>query len=126
MIVCEIPYEKLSSAFVSFFFGRACTLFGVGINAFIVYAEYARGGELFDLLLDMGPPDEVNTAQLMKALVGAVTFVHMHGIIHGDIKVRRHAFDEAFFHAPVEATVARCTLSSGSEQYYRSSYEKYV
>lgn len=50
--------------------------------------EMARGGELFDLLLESGPPDEAHTAALMKALVGAVAFVQMHGIIHGDIKVQ--------------------------------------
>lgn len=49
--------------------------------------ELARGGELFDLLVESGPPDEANTAALMKALVEAVAFVHLHGIIHGDIKV---------------------------------------
>ncbi|CAN0403210.1 unnamed protein product, partial [Laminaria digitata] len=48
--------------------------------------ELARGGELFDLLVESGPPDEANTAALMKALVEAVAFVHLHGIIHGDIK----------------------------------------
>ena len=51
-------------------------------------AELARGGELFDLLVENGPPDEAHTATLMKSLLEAVAFVHLHGIIHGDIKVR--------------------------------------
>lgn len=51
-------------------------------------AELARGGELFDLLVENGPPDEAHTAALMKSLMEAVAFVHLHGIIHGDIKVR--------------------------------------
>ncbi|CAN0019818.1 unnamed protein product, partial [Hapterophycus canaliculatus] len=51
--------------------------------------ELARGGELFDLLVENGTPDEAHTAALMKSLVEAVTFVHLHGIIHGDIKVGR-------------------------------------
>lgn len=50
-------------------------------------AELARGGELFDLLVEDGPPDEAHTAALMKSLSEAVAFVHFHGIIHGDIKV---------------------------------------
>ncbi|CAB1102555.1 unnamed protein product [Ectocarpus sp. CCAP 1310/34] len=48
--------------------------------------ELARGGELFDLLVDSGPPDEVHTATLMNSLVEAVAFIHLNGIIHGDIK----------------------------------------
>lgn len=49
----------------------------------------ARGGELFDMLLERGTPTEAEAASLMRALVKAVAYVHMHGITHGDIKVRR-------------------------------------
>ena len=42
---------------------------------------------MFDLLIEQGPPSEQQAAALMRALIGAVAFVHMHGIIHGDIKV---------------------------------------
>lgn len=49
--------------------------------------EMANGGELFDLLIEQGIPAEEEAATLMRALLGAVAFVHMHGIIHGDIKV---------------------------------------
>lgn len=37
--------------------------------------------------MENGPPDEAHTAALMKSLLEAVAFVHLHGIIHGDIKV---------------------------------------
>lgn len=52
-----------------------------------VSKEMANGGELFDLLVEQGIPAEEEAATLMRALLGAVAFVHMHGIIHGDIKV---------------------------------------
>ena len=49
--------------------------------------DRAKGGCLFDALIDSGGFDEKTCAIIMKRLLEAVAYLHEIGIVHRDIKV---------------------------------------
>lgn len=51
-----------------------------------VVMEMAKGGELFDRIVNKGLLTEHETSQIMKDLLHAIDFLHNHNIVHGDIK----------------------------------------
>jgi CRP-like cAMP-binding protein/tRNA A-37 threonylcarbamoyl transferase component Bud32 len=53
---------------------------------YYVVMEMAKGGELFDHIVNQGLLPEAETAALMRDLVDATCYLHNNGIIHGDIK----------------------------------------
>ncbi|KAG5178901.1 kinase-like domain-containing protein, partial [Tribonema minus] len=51
-----------------------------------VVMEMAHGGELFDRIVNKGLLSEHDTCKVMQDLLHAIEFLHMHNIVHGDIK----------------------------------------
>lgn len=49
--------------------------------------ELAKGGEVFDRLVERGSFDEDTTAKLMVQLLCAVDYIHKQGIVHRDLKL---------------------------------------
>jgi calcium/calmodulin-dependent protein kinase I len=48
--------------------------------------ELAHGGDLFDRVCLKGSYDESNTADLIRAIISAVAYLHDHGIVHRNLK----------------------------------------
>ncbi|CAM9581513.1 unnamed protein product [Chrysoparadoxa australica] len=55
-------------------------------EASYIVMEMAKGGELFDRLVGMGPYSEREAAKLMRDMLMAVAYIHHHNIVHFDIK----------------------------------------
>eukprot|EP00612_Vaucheria_litorea_P008351 CAMPEP_0171472934 /NCGR_PEP_ID=MMETSP0946-20130122/1557_1 /TAXON_ID=109269 /ORGANISM="Vaucheria litorea, Strain CCMP2940" /LENGTH=714 /DNA_ID=CAMNT_0012002633 /DNA_START=282 /DNA_END=2426 /DNA_ORIENTATION=- len=51
-----------------------------------VVMEMAHGGELFDWIVNKGLLSEHDTCRVMQDIIRAIEFLHMHNIVHGDIK----------------------------------------
>jgi len=60
--------------------------------------EYCRGGDLTAIVRGR-PPNEGTISVLVRQMVGAVTHLHQHGIVHGDLKCQDWLFME-----PIMAT----------------------
>lgn len=48
--------------------------------------ELAKGKELFSTIVKHGPLSEHNAAKVFYQVIGAVKYLHDHGITHRDIK----------------------------------------
>ena len=57
-----------------------------GNDAWYIVTELARGGELFDRLVERGAYNAVGAASVMRELVDAVAYLHQMGIAHLDLK----------------------------------------
>ena len=57
-----------------------------GSDAWYIVTELARGGELFDRLVERGAYNAVGAASVMRELVDAVAYLHQMGIAHLDLK----------------------------------------
>jgi len=57
-----------------------------GDDAWYIVTELARGGELFDRLVERGAYSPVGAAGVMRELVDAVAYLHQMGIAHLDLK----------------------------------------
>ena len=52
-----------------------------------IVLELAKGGMLLDRLESFGSFSEADAALVTQQLLGALAFLHQHGIVHGDIKL---------------------------------------
>ena len=57
-----------------------------GDDAWYIVTELARGGELFDRLVERGAYSPAGAAGVMRELVDAVAYLHQMGIAHLDLK----------------------------------------
>ena len=57
-----------------------------GDDAWYIVTELARGGELFDRLVERGAYTATGAASVMRELVDAVAYLHQMGIAHLDLK----------------------------------------
>jgi len=48
--------------------------------------EFASGGELFDAIVAKGSYSESEAAKIVRQIIGAIHYVHGHGIAHRDLK----------------------------------------
>lgn len=48
--------------------------------------EAASGGELFDRILQKGKFTELDACRTLKAVLGAIQYLHHHQIVHRDVK----------------------------------------
>ena len=55
--------------------------------------EHCSGGELFDRVLAIGRLSEVEAVGLMKQILQALNFLHMHQIAHRDLKPENFMFE---------------------------------
>ena len=60
-----------------------------------VVMEYAPGGELFDLVANMGHVPEYEARPLFQQLISALEYCHNHSIVHRDIKPENILLDES-------------------------------
>lgn len=60
---------------------------------YIMVTEYCSGGELFDRIQKAVNFSEKMVAELMKQILGAVTYLHERHIVHRDLKVENLLFE---------------------------------
>lgn len=53
-------------------------------------ADRVSGGELFDRIVEKGFYTEMDASRLIRQVLDAVNYLHSMGIVHRDLKVRRH------------------------------------
>ena len=56
-------------------------------DALYIFMELGRGGELFERIIEHGPPSEDDCKILMRNLLEAVAYLHEKGIVHRDLKL---------------------------------------
>lgn len=66
--------------------------------------ELLAGGELFDRIVSMGSFSEKEAAELMKALAGAIKYLHGIGIVHRDLKPENLLYANATEKSPIKIT----------------------
>lgn len=74
-----------------------CKLFEVYEEAGVVYLimEHCEGGELYDRISDKECIPEVEVADIVKQLAGAVNYAHLRNVCHRDIKPENVCFCKA-------------------------------
>ncbi|KAL8269986.1 hypothetical protein Esti_006086 [Eimeria stiedai] len=62
------------------------------LTDFYLVMEYCSGGELFDRLIDSGVLTESLACTIMKQILAAVAYCHMHRVAHRDLKPENFLF----------------------------------
>ncbi|XP_026194590.1 calcium-dependent protein kinase 2 [Cyclospora cayetanensis] len=62
------------------------------LTDFYLVMEYCSGGELFDRLIDSGVLTESMACTIMKQILAAVAYCHMHRVAHRDLKPENFLF----------------------------------
>ncbi|KAL8428409.1 hypothetical protein ACSSS7_007235 [Eimeria intestinalis] len=62
------------------------------LTDFYLVMEYCSGGELFDRLIDSGVLTEGVACTIMKQILAAVAYCHMHRVAHRDLKPENFLF----------------------------------
>lgn len=93
----EIAVLKLIAQYCRQLTGFSPTSFSIGVmqlidvyecpNAVVLVLEYCPGGELFDMLMDVGFFPEHLVLDYFQQLVFALEFCHRRGICHRDLKL---------------------------------------
>ncbi len=65
------------------------TIPSLSLCLFCQVMEFVRGGDLFSLLESMGALSENVAKVYIAETVLALEYLHSHGIVHRDLKVRR-------------------------------------
>jgi serine/threonine protein kinase len=60
-------------------------------NVYLV-TDIALGGELFDRICRKGSYHESDAADLIRTTLSAITYIHDHGIVHGNLKPQNLLF----------------------------------
>lgn len=58
--------------------------------------EYVEGGELFDLLVEQGPLEEVEAVRYFRQIVQGAAYCHLFGICHRDLKPENLLLDAEY------------------------------
>lgn len=61
---------------------------------FFLVFEYARGRQLFDIVLDNGPMDEQDARRIFRQILSGVDYIHKNSIVHRDLKIENILVDE--------------------------------
>lgn len=61
---------------------------------FFLVFEYARGRQLFDIVLDNGPMDEKDARRIFRQILSGVDYIHKNSIVHRDLKIENILVDE--------------------------------
>lgn len=62
------------------------------VTDFYLVMEYCSGGELFDRLIESGVLTESMACMIMKQILAAVAYCHMHRVAHRDLKPENFLF----------------------------------
>lgn len=61
---------------------------------FFLVFEYARGRQLFDIVLDNGPMNERDARRIFRQILSGVDYIHKNSIVHRDLKIENILVDE--------------------------------
>jgi serine/threonine protein kinase KIN1/2 len=60
---------------------------------FLVF-EYARGKQLYDMIISAGPLSEKDARRYFRQLLSAVDYIHRNSVVHRDLKIENIIVDE--------------------------------
>lgn len=61
---------------------------------FFLISEYAKGSQLFDIILENGPMKEKDARRIFRQILSAVDYIHRNSIVHRDLKIENILVDE--------------------------------
>mgnify|MGYP000391213482 CR=1 FL=1 len=67
-----------------------------------IVMEYCSGGDMLDRLISKTYYEEAEAAILVYKIIGAVNFLHNHGIVHRDIKPENFIFESEDPHSDIK------------------------